>query len=196
MELSMTTKEKIIYESLKLFSINGYEAVSTRMIAKAVGVSDTAMYKHFSGKKEIFDTIITICKERFINQIKKVEISKMCWEDVEEVCMSMFQFQTQDEWIVMFRKILVVEQFKNQEMAKLYQSFFIDKIIDGTVDIFKWLIKEGYIVDKDPRVLAMELYAPFFMYHTLHPDSKQIQKELRKHVKYFNESVQKRKVSQ
>lgn len=196
MELSMTTKEKIIYESLKLFSINGYEAVSTRMIAKAVGVSDTAMYKHFSGKKEIFDTIITICKERFINQIKKVEISKMCWEDVEEVCMSMFQFQTQDEWIVMFRKILVVEQFKNQEMAKLYQSFFIDKIIDGTVDIFKWLIKEGYMVDKDPRVLAMELYAPFFMYHTLHPDSEQIQQELRKHVKYFNESVQKRKVSQ
>lgn len=33
----MTTEESIVYESLKLYSDNGYEAVSTRMIARAVG---------------------------------------------------------------------------------------------------------------------------------------------------------------
>lgn len=191
METTISTKDKIIYESLKLFSTNGYEAVSTRMIAKAVGVSGTAMYKHFKSKQEIFDTIISTCKERFTLQRKKADIQHICWEDIDEICMNMFHFQTQDEWIVMFRKILVVEQFKNPEMAKLYQAFFIDIALDSMKDIFEWLIQEGYMVDKNPRVLAMELYAPFFMYHTLNPNSEEILDELREHVKYFRQNVRK-----
>ena len=35
----MTTKESIVYESLKLFSVNGYKAVSTRMIARSIQAS-------------------------------------------------------------------------------------------------------------------------------------------------------------
>lgn len=194
METTISTKDKIIYESLKLFSTNGYEAVSTRMIAKAVGVSGTAMYKHFKSKQEIFDTIISTCKERFTLQRKKADIQHICWEDLDEICMNMFHFQTQDEWIVMFRKILVVEQFKNPEMAKLYQAFFIDIALDSMKDIFEWLIQEGYMVDKNPRVLAMELYAPFFMYHTLNPNSEEILDELREHVKYFRQNVRKEDV--
>ncbi|HKM34191.1 MAG TPA: TetR/AcrR family transcriptional regulator [Lachnospiraceae bacterium] len=191
METTMSTKDKIIYESLKLFSTNGYEAVSTRMIARAVGVSGTAIYKHFKSKQEIFDTIISTCKERFICQRKKVDYQHICWEDLDEICMNMFRFQTQDEWIVMFRKILVVEQFKNPEIAKLYQAFFIDIALGSMKDIFEWLIKEGYMVDKNPRVLAMELYAPFFMYHTLNPNSEEVLEELREHVKYFRQNVRK-----
>lgn len=189
METAMSTKDKILYESLKLFSKNGYEAVSTRMIARAVGVSDSAIYKHFKSKQEIFDTIIFLCKQRFLKQRNQVNLQSMSWEDVDELCMNMYRFQTQDEWIVMFRKILVVEQFKNPEMARLYQSFFIDIALDSTKEIFEWLIKEGYMVDKNPRVLAMELYAPFFMYHTLNPDSEEILDELREHVKYFRQNV-------
>lgn len=189
METAMSTKDKILYESLKLFSKNGYEAVSTRMIARAVGVSDSAIYKHFKSKQEIFDTIIFLCKQRFLKQRNQVNLQSMSWEDVDELCMNMYRFQTQDEWIVMFRKILVVEQFKNPEMERLYQSFFIDIALDSTKEIFEWLIKEGYMVDKNPRVLAMELYAPFFMYHTLNPDSEEILDELREHVKYFRQNV-------
>lgn len=181
----MDTRDKIIYESLKLFSVNGYEAVSTRMIAKAANVSDTAMYKHFKNKQEIFDTIIEICKERFLQQSRKVDLHHMCWEDVEQICMDMFRFQIQDEWIVMFRRLLVIEQFKNPEMGRLYQSFFIDLAVDGQTKIFDELMKAGYMKMCNPKVLAMELYAPFFMYHTIRPDSKDILDALREHVTYF-----------
>lgn len=181
----MNTREKIIYESLKLFSVNGFEAVSTRMIARAAGVSDTAMYKHFKGKQEIFDTIIEICKERFLEERKKVDIHHLRWTDVEQICMNFFKFQIQDEWIVMFRRVLVIEQFKNPEMGSLYKSFFIDLAVDGQTKIFEELMNAGYMKKCNPRVLAMELYAPFFMYHTIQPDSEELLKELREHVTYF-----------
>lgn len=181
----MNTREKIIYQSLKLFSVEGFDAVSTRMIARELGVSDTAIYKHFKSKQEIFDTIIQICKEKFVVQQMKVDICHMSWVDVEQMCMDMFNFQTQDEWIVMFRRLLVIEQFKNPDIAKLYRTFFIDTVLDGMSTIFVDLMETGNMRKCNPRVLAMELYAPFFMFHTIQLDSQKILDELREHVTYF-----------
>ena len=39
----MTTKEKIIFESLKLFSRDGFEATSTRAIARSINCSDAVI---------------------------------------------------------------------------------------------------------------------------------------------------------
>lgn len=187
-ESRLSTREKIIYKSLELFSVDGFDAVSTRMIARAVGISDTAIYKHFKSKREIFDTIISICKDRFIKQSMKINIYEMEWSDVERICMDMFWFQTQDRWIVMFRRLLIMEQYKNDEMAQLYQMFFIDMGLQRMGRIFEVLMDEGYMKKCNPQVLAMELYAPFFMYHTVHPDSQKTQDELREHVAYFREN--------
>ena len=181
----MTKKDEIIYESLKLFSTNGFEAVSTRMIARAVHASDAVIYKHFKNKQEILDTIVEICRKRFVEKRQTVDINHMCWEDVEAICMDMFRFQTHDEWIVMFRKLLVVEQFKNPQMAELYKAIFIDTAVEGMTYMFTELINAGYLKEGNPRVYAMELYAPFFMYHTVNTDEEELLKDLEEHVTYF-----------
>lgn len=54
----MTTKERIVDEALTLFSRNGYKATTVKAIAEAVGIKDSSLYKHFSSKREIFDTIV------------------------------------------------------------------------------------------------------------------------------------------
>ena len=52
------TKEIIWKEALILFSKHGYEGVSVKTIANAVGIKDSSLYKHYKSKQEIFDTII------------------------------------------------------------------------------------------------------------------------------------------
>lgn len=189
----MTTKEAIIYESLKLFSTKGFDSVSTRMIARAVNASDAVIYKHFSSKREILDTIIRVCKERFIQKRTSIDIEHICWSNVEDVCMDMFHFQITDEWIVNFRRLLIVEQYNNEEMAKLYKEIFIDSVIDGLTYMFKELIDEGYMKVGNPKVYAIELYAPFFMYHTVKDDSEELLKNLGEHVVRFRENVKTKK---
>lgn len=189
----MTTKETIIYQSLVLFSQNGFEAVSTRMIARASGISDTAIYKHFKSKQEILDTIIEICKGLFLEKRNQIDINNMDWTKVEDICLDMFKFQTQDEWIVMFRRLLLIEQFKNPALSSLYKNFFINTALDSMTEIFKPLIEAGYIENRDPRVLAMELYAPFFMYHMSGDDSETLLTELREHVSYFRANYRTKK---
>ena len=40
------TKQRILMEALKLFSKEGYEAVSVEQIANAVGIKAPSLYKH------------------------------------------------------------------------------------------------------------------------------------------------------
>ena len=178
----MKTRDRIVYESLKLFSVNGFEAVSTRMIAKAVDLSDSGLYKHFKSKQEILDTIVEICKQRYFNQLQRVDLQTIRWSEVEDICLDNFRFQIEDEWIVMFRRLLVIEQFKNTELARLYQSFFVNIAVDNMTELFKKLISYGYMKEGNPRVYAMQLYAPFFMYHTMEPKTPELFELLREHV--------------
>lgn len=60
------TKQKIIEESMKLFFVNGFHAVSVRAIADAVGVRNSALYKHFKSKREILEEIVSYSKEYFL----------------------------------------------------------------------------------------------------------------------------------
>lgn len=197
---NMTTKDAIIYESLKLFSDNGYDAVSTRMIARAVGASDAVIYKHFKNKQEILNTIIDVCKNHYMEKCSSIKLETLCWKDIKKICMDMFKFQTTDEWIVMFRKLLIVEEYKNPLMKKMYREIFIDASIHSMTKIFTELINQGYIKKGTPEVYAMELYAPFFMYHTIAgdsvnldssglQDSEQLLKHLEEHVTNFRKNV-------
>ena len=66
------TRKRILEASLMLFSVDGFDAVSIRTIADAVGIGNSALYKHFKSKREIFDSIVEMEKERYLNQCKSI----------------------------------------------------------------------------------------------------------------------------
>lgn len=181
----MSTKERIIEESLKLFAVNGFESVSVRTIAAAVGVRDSALYKHFSSKQAIFDAIVEQSIERFKQQYTKVDIKHLNSDNLVDSCMMMFRYQTKDPWIQYFRQILIIEQFRNSKIADLYKKIFIDMPIEGQKSIFDELIQAKVMKDNDAYVMAMELYAPFFLFHTVKEEDETLEKNLRKHVENF-----------
>ena len=172
------TKERIIEESLKLFSVHGFDAVSIRSIADAVGIGNSALYKHFKSKQDIFDTLVEVSKKRYLGMCTDVVTEEIKGvEQVKRIIMTMFHYQTSDEWIVMFRRMLMIEQFKNPTMAAIYKEFFVDIPLQRQKAIFKQLIEAGIMKDRDPEVVAMELYAPMYMYHTVERDEQEL-KEL------------------
>jgi len=55
-----------------LFAAHGFEGVTLRAIAKAVGHSHTAVYRYFSGKADIFAAARTAAYERFAERLEQV----------------------------------------------------------------------------------------------------------------------------
>jgi AcrR family transcriptional regulator len=60
-----SARQRILEQSLALFSVRGFADVSMSEIANAVGITKAALYYHFSGKEELFATA-------FANEINTV----------------------------------------------------------------------------------------------------------------------------
>lgn len=195
----MNTKEKIINESLTLFSVKGFNAISVRDIAKAVGIKASSLYNHFKNKQDIFDTIVRIYSEYisnfFSNMIMETDkngimLDKIkCTDDQFFIrSLDIFKFCLQDEYMVKFRKLLTIEQFNNSKIANLYSKLFIDDILNFQSKIFECLMASNILIKKDPYTLALQFYSPVFLLfykHDLVTDKDII--SLKKHITEFKE---------
>ncbi|WP_292661904.1 helix-turn-helix domain-containing protein, partial [Nitratifractor sp.] len=54
----ISTRERILAASLKLFSQKGYKATTMRDIAAEVGIRQGGIYNHFKNKESILETLI------------------------------------------------------------------------------------------------------------------------------------------
>ena len=61
----MTTKERILEESLTLFAQNGFDGTSVEQIAERVGIKAPSLYKHYKGKEDILNAIIDAAETRY-----------------------------------------------------------------------------------------------------------------------------------
>lgn len=181
----MTTKERILEESMKLFSTYGYAAVTVRKIGDAVGIQNSALYKHFKNKQAIFDALVQHSKELFYEKYKEISFETLDMKGFRSMCLEMFRFQTQEPWIVMFRKILCMGQFSDLELATVYQDLFIRQPVECQSKIFARLMEQGYMKKRDPYVVSMELYAPFFLYHTVEEKPEDLSLRYQTHIDYF-----------
>lgn len=174
MEIEMTTKEKIVYESLKLFSQKGYDGVSMREIASAVGIKGASIYNHFSGKEEIFYAIFDTMKMRYDSSatMMRIPVEQNCKTfdaflniDVTsllEMAERLFCFFCKDEFTVMFRKLLVCEQHKFPLAAELLKQYYIDAPILFQTQLFEGLQKRGSMKDFDAKIMALHFYSPIY----------------------------------
>ncbi|MDR0879173.1 MAG: TetR/AcrR family transcriptional regulator [Clostridioides sp.] len=194
------TKEKILQESLKLFARDGYEGVSVRNIAEAVGVTKGALYKHYSSKQAIFDSIVTRMEELDIQQAEKFDIPKHAFlenpqayknlviRNIKSFTVSQFKYWTEDEFASNFRKMLILEQFRNPKMADLLRKYLTGGVVDYTQDLIKELFDLAGHTEKDSRVLSLEYFAPMHLMMNLYydmDDKGNATELLERHIDYF-----------
>lgn len=200
MEGEMTTKEKIIFESLNLFSTHGYDGVSMRDIAGAVGIKGASIYNHFKGKEDIFNAIFSEMTKQYDNAAAMMNIPMEENEDTtnvyhnvdEEELLNMaeglFEFFTKNDFVVMFRKLLVTEQHKASLAAKYYKEYYLEAPILFQGQLFKSLQLKGDFENYDAKTMALHFYSPIYYILSrfdLGYPYEECLKELKNHVHYF-----------
>lgn len=75
------TRKQILDASLKLFSEKGFARTSVRDIAQAAGITDAAIYYHFSSKRDLFEALV---EERgFSAALEGLERAEVTFEPIE-----------------------------------------------------------------------------------------------------------------
>ena len=176
----METKQKILYAALDLFSQKGYDAVSVRDIARAVGIKESSLYNHFQNKQDIYDSILAFYEARgeevgntldLTNEEKRYVVDahindlyrNMTPEQFFRMAETLFDYYFADELNVKLRKMLTIEQYRDQEAARRYRENAFEAALTYQTELFAALIEEGLFRRADPYMVALAFYSPIFV---------------------------------
>lgn len=194
------TREVILAIALKLFSEQGYEGVGVRDIAKEIGIRESALYKHFSSKQDIFDSILKDVECRYqemssrftppesIDNILSGKLDTR--EELFNISLAMFQFYLKTEYGSQLRRMLTIEQYRNSEAGDFFRELILNNGLDYISNIFANLIKERVYIDADPMTMALQFYSPLYVLlckYDGQPDKyDEALSFLEKHITQFN----------
>lgn len=169
-----STKDRITEAALRLFSEKGYLGASLSDIAKQVGISKAALYKHFAGKQEILDRIVARMDELDSERSQRfsmpgselggsADYKEIPAEKIRAYSKAQFLHWTEEEFPSRFRKMLTLEQYRDSGMAELYQKYLAGGPIEYMASVF------GEITGSKDAAwhLALEFYGPIFLLYGL-----------------------------
>ena len=161
--MAKDTKERILAAALELFSKNGYSGTNIRELAASLGLVKSAMYRHFESKEAIWnallDEMIAYYDERFGSPEHLPPVPDSL-EGLVSMTMRMADLTVRDEKIVMTRKLLTIEQFRDERARALATKHFLTGLTEMFTQIFASMMEKGLIRRDDPRMLAFVYTAP------------------------------------
>ena len=161
--MSKDTKERILMEALEMFSQNGYAGTNIRELAASLDMGKSSIYRHFESKEEIWnvllDRMIAYYGERFgsAEHLPPVPDSP---EGLVEMTMRMVNLTVHDEMIVKTRKVLAIEQFRDERAKALATRHFLTGLTQMFTHVFQGMMDKGLLRQDDPQMLAFAYTAP------------------------------------
>lgn len=161
--MAKDTKERILTAALEMFSQKGYEGTNIRELAGTLGLVKSGIYKHYESKEEIWnallDRMIAYYGERFGSpeHLPPVPDSP---EEFIAMTMRMADLTIHDEQIVKTRKVLTLEQFRDDRARNLATKHFLTGLTDMFTYVFAGMMDKGLFRRDDPAMLAFAYSTP------------------------------------
>ena len=145
----MSTKENIFDCALSLFSERGFNGVSIRDIAKAVGINESSIYNHFSGKAAIIEEVCN----RFADTLKSSRPTLHLVDEWSSALRPSEIFKRMvtlygghiNKQVTQMAKTVFSEQFFSESAKRIFLEEFINKSCLYYTDVLTLLEKKGII---------------------------------------------------
>ena len=191
------TKQEILKASLELFSVQGFEATSISQIVNAVGIRKASLYSHFDGKQAILDAIVKQVLQQYgehsifarTNWEKDAGNLPLTADEAVRMIQGQLRYILHDPAISRARKMLVIEQFQNPELAKLQTKQNYSDVLGYFTGLIKCLIQKGVLAADDPEIMAAQFCLPISVWINLcdrEPDrEKEVMELVERHIRQF-----------
>ncbi|MGN0314300.1 MAG: TetR/AcrR family transcriptional regulator [Fusicatenibacter sp.] len=200
------TKQEILEAALELFSVQGFEATSVSQIADAVGIRKASLYSHFENKQAILDALVKDVLDQYAQRSIFAKADWDQYEDAEEkpaltpdaaaqMILGQIRYILHDPHISKARKMLVVEQFRNPELAKLQTKQNYTDVLRYFTGLVKCLIRSGVLAGDDSEIMAAQLCLPISTWINLcdrEPEREpEVMELVSRHIEQFFRAYQK-----
>ena len=157
------TKERILEAALEMFSQNGYTGTNIRELSASLGLVKSGVYKHFESKEAIWnallDQMIAYYGEHFGSPEHLPPVPDSL-DELTQLTMRMVNITVHDEKIIMTRKVLTLEQYRDARACELATKHFLTGLTEIFTHIFAGMMDKGLILRDDPAMLAFAYTTP------------------------------------
>ena len=161
--MAKDTKERILAAALELFSQKGYEGTNIRELSASLGLVKSGVYKHFGSKEEIWNALLDELIAYYEAHFGSPEHLPSVPDSLDELVtltMHMVDFTIHDERVVKSRKLLTIEQFRDERARSLATRHFLTGITEMFTRIFAEMMDKGLLRRDDPAMLAFAYATP------------------------------------
>jgi len=185
------SNDEILNVSLTLFSQDGYDGTSLQDIADCLKVTKGALFKHYESKDALWEALIDKVEVYYgehFGKVKNIPLPETL-EELRKLTLRQVDFTLHDETVKKVRKLLTIEQFRNERMSTLATKHFSGDIEVIYTDIFEHLMKCGKVKADNSSLLALDYTAPITM--LIHLCDREPQREteivekIKEHIEHF-----------
>ena len=195
------TKERILETALELFAQSGYLGTSMSDIAKRLGITKGALYKHYTSKREILDSIVARMNKLDYERAEEYEMPETesdgfadayvhtPIEKIRAYSMAQFDHWTKERFSANFRKMLTLEQYRDSKLAQLHHDYLAGGPLEYMAAIFRKLTD----TDEAAMQLALEFYGPMYLLYSVYDgaqDKDSVAPLLDAHIERFIAKVE------
>lgn len=146
-------KAQILREATRLFGQYGFDKVTIKQLALACGITEPALYRHYTSKEAIYDAVLNSLEERLCSQAlfcrleKELDLEKL----LKDIAAHVLEFFTVNREL--YRLLLFSALCEHNQAGRVYQ------VVRGAyVDFLKAqldrLFERRLIVRKDNEITA------------------------------------------
>ena len=161
--MAKDTREKILAAALDMFSQYGFAGTNIRELAGSLGMGKSSMYRHFESKEELWnallDELIAYYEARFGSPEHLPPVPDSL-EALVTMTMRLVGFTVHDESVIKSRKLLSIEQFRDERARDLATRYFLTGLTQMFTQIFSGMMERGLLRRDDPAMLAFAYTAP------------------------------------
>ena len=161
--MAKDTRGKILAAALDMFSQYGFAGTNIRELAGSLGMGKSSMYRHFASKEELWnallDELIAYYEARFGSPEHLPPLPDSL-EALVNMTMRLVDFTVHDERVVKSRKLLSIEQFRDERARDLTTRYFLTGLTQMFTQIFSGMMEKGLLRRDDPKMLAFAYTAP------------------------------------
>ena len=158
-----TTKERILEQALVSFARDGYKGTNLRDLAAELGLSKSALYKHYESKEAIWNALLDKMEDYYSRHFGSPEHLPPVpdtWQDFTATVMGMLDFTIHDPQVILTRRILLTEQFRDDRARHFAALHFLTGTREMYTRLFAEMMTRGLLRQDDPATVAFAFTAP------------------------------------
>ena len=194
------TREALLDAALESFSRHGFRGTSVRDLARAVGIQESSVYKHFASKQAIFDALVERADQHLAqvaSQLGQVGSTGaetapgyqgISEEDLLVIARGMFDLVLDDPQLARLRRLMTIEQYHDPAVSAWFHEYFMVRPLVFQTELFQSLFTTGDFRDGlDPEQTALAFFGPIFLLiqYADGGDRSRAQELLAGHVRHF-----------